>query len=392
MHEEGNKIFSGAMDERAKQEGYVEGSIREVYIENFKCFEEFAIKEFNKINIFYGDNDSGKTALLEAIYISFSNINPNGIFVLLRSFPLGIVEGSTEDSWDLLFHRFEFGEGGKIKLNVIFENGHNLETEISKPFLYKDITIQTEELRQAINPHSLFISWKYGEAFREAIINIITPQELQRFRGAQANYPFIPVPGISVIPYGGLNFPLKHIFFFTSLGKPTIENLTNIYGEIVKENLKGVLMEAIRSIKPDVEHIDIINFAGVPCVAFKFKDDDVYYPISAVGEGFSKIFMLLSLMIKNRNGILLIDEIENGLYWEVQPIFWKFLEKFAIEFNVQLFITTHSFEFLKNIAESTENPESISGFKMKRIKGRIKYFELKGKDFTEPVREGIDVR
>lgn len=111
-----------------------------------------------------------------------------------------------------------------------------------------------------------------------------------------------------------------------------------------------------------------------------------------VGEGFSKIFMLLSLLIKNRNGILLIDEIENGLYWEVQPIFWKFLEKFSVEFNVQLFITTHSLEFLKNVAESTENRESISGFKMKRIKGKIKYFELRGKDFTEPVLEGIDVR
>ena len=371
---------------------YLKGLVKEVHIENFKCFEKFTIKGLNRINIFYGDNDSGKTALLEAIYTAFSNTNPTNVFLLLRGFPFGIVEGSTEDSWDLLFFKFNKDGNEKIKLKVVFENGESLETNLSKPFLHKDITVQTQELRQSINPHSLFIGWRYGEAFREAIINIITPQEAQRFAGIQQSIPFTFSTGISVIPYGGLNFTLKPVYFFTSVGKPSTEALTAIYGEIVKENLKDRLLESIKKIKPEVEEIDTINFAGIFSVAVKFKNDNNYYPINAVGEGFSKIFTLVSLLIKNRNGILLIDEIENGLYWKVQPVFWESVEYLVERFNVQLFIATHSYEFLSNVVKLTKNPDNISGFTMIKAKGNIEYLKLTGKDFKKAIEANIEVR
>ena len=363
--------------------------IKEIRIQNFKCFRDFTIKNLNRINIFYGDNDSGKTALLEAIYIAFSNTNPLNVFALLRTFPFGIVEGSLEDSWDLLFYRLN---KDKIKIKIVFKDKENLDVELSKPFLYKEVVIQTHELIQAINPHSLYINWKYKDGFREAIINIITPQEVQKFAPNQQKIPPIPVPAPSVLAFGGLHFPLKPVYFFASSGKPSTELITAIYGEIVKEGLKETLIEALREVKPELEYIDTINFAGIPTVAIKFKDDNSYYPLNTVGEGFSKVFTLISLLIRNKDGVLLIDEIENGLYWKIQPIFWHFIETFTEKFNVQLFITTHSYEFLSNIMKSTKNLENINGFTMKRISGNIEHFELHGKDLKEAVEAGFEVR
>ena len=367
-------------------------ALREIYIQNFKCFKNFSIKDLNRINIFYGDNDSGKTALLEAIYVAFSNTNPMNVFALLRTFPFGIVEGSLEDSWDLLFYDLNKNKNEKIEIKIVFENKENLNVEIRKPFLYKEVIVQTQDLIQAINPHSLYISWKYKDGFREAIINIITPQEAQKFTPNQQKIPPLPIPAPSVLAFGGLHFPLKPVYFFASSGKPSAELITAIYGEIVKEGLKDSLVEALKEVKPELEAVDTINFAGIPTVAVKFKDDKNYYPLNTVGEGFSKIFTLISLLIKNKDGILLIDEIENGLYWKIQPIFWHFIEAFAQKFNVQLFITTHSYELLSNIIKSTKNLESISGFNMKRIKGKIEYFELHGKDLKEAIEAGFEVR
>ena len=41
--------------------------IKNIKINNYKCFKNFEIKAFKRINILVGDNNSGKTSLLEAI-------------------------------------------------------------------------------------------------------------------------------------------------------------------------------------------------------------------------------------------------------------------------------------------------------------------------------------
>jgi AAA15 family ATPase/GTPase len=41
--------------------------IKNIKINNYKCFKNFEIKAFKRINILVGNNNSGKTSLLEAI-------------------------------------------------------------------------------------------------------------------------------------------------------------------------------------------------------------------------------------------------------------------------------------------------------------------------------------
>ncbi len=44
--------------------------IHSVNITNFKCFRELSLSGFGRLNVIVGDNASGKTAFLEAIYLS----------------------------------------------------------------------------------------------------------------------------------------------------------------------------------------------------------------------------------------------------------------------------------------------------------------------------------
>ena len=41
--------------------------IKNIKINNYKCFQNFEIKNFKRINILVGNNNSGKTSLLEAL-------------------------------------------------------------------------------------------------------------------------------------------------------------------------------------------------------------------------------------------------------------------------------------------------------------------------------------
>ena len=54
------------------------------------------------------------------------------------------------------------------------------------------------------------------------------------------------------------------------------------------------------------------------------------------------MFGIILSLCNARNGILLIDEIENGLHYSVQPLVWKTIFQLAQKLDVQVFATTHS--------------------------------------------------
>ena len=45
-----------------------------------------------------------------------------------------------------------------------------------------------------------------------------------------------------------------------------------------------------------------------------------------------------------KDGLILVDEIENGIHYEVLPELWKSIFAISHELNVQVFATTHSRE------------------------------------------------
>jgi AAA15 family ATPase/GTPase len=46
-------------------------------------------------------------------------------------------------------------------------------------------------------------------------------------------------------------------------------------------------------------------------------------PIPYMGEGISKLLSYILAIMTTQNGIVLIDEIENGLHYSVLPDIWK---------------------------------------------------------------------
>lgn len=369
-----------------KEELPIQGICKSLEIKNFKTFNYLKIDNLNQINIIYGKNNAGKTTLLEAIYIGLSNVNPESIFSLLRGFPIS--QDSKEDSFNLLFHNFNYKE--EISINFEFENKALLKTTIGKPFLTKNIIIKAKNLEERINSNSLFIKWELNRSennsdILESIINFQNIPDQGQLLGQK---PLPPIP--SVLAIGTLNFEVKPEFYFAALGKILPDFHVKTYGYLVKKGFKSQLIEALKTIEESIEDIDVIQIAGVSCIGIKIGEN--YFPIDAMGEGFNKIFSIIAKIIEKQNGILLIDEIENGVYWEVQGNFWKYLEKFAKEFNVQIFATTHSYEFMRNAIDNISDPEIISGIKIKRKEEKFEAVVLNGDELFEMLEYNYEVR
>jgi AAA15 family ATPase/GTPase len=65
-----------------------------------------------------------------------------------------------------------------------------------------------------------------------------------------------------------------------------------------------------------------------------------------MGDGMNRLARLVGAIGYAKGGVVLIDEIENGLHYSVLKDVWKAIGKAAREFNTQIFATTHSWECL----------------------------------------------
>jgi AAA15 family ATPase/GTPase len=77
-----------------------------------------------------------------------------------------------------------------------------------------------------------------------------------------------------------------------------------------------------------------------------------------MGDGVLRILQLVLGIYPATNGILLIDEFENGLHFSIQEQLWKLIFELAKTLDIQVFATTHSWDCIEaftHAAESTQD-------------------------------------
>ena len=70
-------------------------------------------------------------------------------------------------------------------------------------------------------------------------------------------------------------------------------------------------------------------------------------PFTQLGQAFARTLQVYCEIFAKRPNILLVDEIESGLYFEGLEDYWKGLMAVLEDQNVQLFATTHSRECME---------------------------------------------
>lgn len=50
-----------------------------IKVKNFRSIDNLEVESLRKVNIFVGENNCGKTTLLEAIYLNLNSLNPSSL-------------------------------------------------------------------------------------------------------------------------------------------------------------------------------------------------------------------------------------------------------------------------------------------------------------------------
>ena len=109
-----------------------------------------------------------------------------------------------------------------------------------------------------------------------------------------------------------------------------------------------------------------------------------------------RITSLLLAISTTPDGIVFIDEIENGLHYSVQTSVWEAIAEAARAYNVQIFTTTHSYEMIR-AAHEAFHIEGAGNFHFYRLSRDRENNEVRAVSYDEEtlgaaLEAGFEVR
>lgn len=297
-----------------------------IEISHYKLLENFKINNLNRINIFAGFNNAGKTSLLEAIYLLTKQNNISAFFELTR-----LKNKLDKLNTEYLNSYFKksisiSGSFNNIKTNVHIEKFQ--ATDIDQ----KDDYISSYKIKSNIDGTELTTT---THTFKH--------NPIQRFSD-----------NVEILCHSVLKSP----YFY---------NRTEVISTHSKNVESKVYQKIIDFISRNVDNnINGIEFTEDDSVK-RFLVDSKVFPdksvdLTSYGEGLQRIFEISLAFAYCKNGILLIDELETAIHKTLLRDFTKFMQELAIEFNVQVFITSHSKECIDAFVKNEFSNDEISAY------------------------------
>lgn len=308
-----------------------------------------------RVNLLVGANNSGKTSVLEALYLLASRADPQALFKILSR--RGELASITPDNRSVqansshLFFGHEFDLGSQFELSANNQGPQrSLVARVFEP---------NERERNLIG--------KIGEE---------RPQLVLQLKG-------IPDPIVPEIPLD----PSGH-FLMEDLdrpwrrgeksGKPRVQyvatealdsnELVGMWNSVALTKDEDLVLKALVDLDDKIERIAPqipVGYwqAGTSRSGFIVKHQGFAnpIPIGSMGDGIWHILSLAISITQCRNGFLLVDEIDTGLHYTAMSKMWRMIIRAAERLDAQVFATTHSQDCVASFAEQVDGRLTDSG-------------------------------
>ncbi len=322
-----------------------------------------------RVNILVGANASGKTAILEALFLA-SGGSP-GLVSQFRSWR-GVENGfgiasSPDSMFNELFRDFDLNNSIKISLETIPFGKRVLEVKFDKD-RQQTILGQISILSPEFMPSSVAFNWSTENGNTE-----VTPL----------------VNGM-----GGMHLPSaapldKENFFFSATNNYSAAATANRFSELSKNFRHKNVVSIFTSEFPDITDIGVEIYNGIPALAGSIKNISQKLPLSLISGGVNKFATLLCCIENQKNVILFIDEIENGFYYDRLISLWQHLYDLAIKNDAQIFASTHSAECLEAASiVAADHPEDFAVVHMDKDGPR----RMQGRQLVFAVEQHLEIR
>jgi AAA15 family ATPase/GTPase len=341
-------------------------------IKNFRAFEELRIERLGRVNLFIGENNVGKSSLLEALWLLAHEGHP----VVIAQ----ILEHRDEAASSVIYKQLN-GDEGVSRLNLQKILNDNALSEGDPDFL----SLEIGDMLPSTN--KITMSFLMATSLQVEVENNLNGV----YRSDRSAYP-LKHPLVDTT-WPDPMFPCTII----TANSSTLNKIEQLWDNIVLTPEEDDVLNALRLITPSIQKINWVNMSNaenhrIPMVVLNGKSERI--PLRRLGEGMNRLFGLILALVNAKNGVCLLDEIENGLHFSIQPQVWHLIFEVARRLNVQVFATTHSWDCLTAFQEAASENEDEEGLVIRLVNknGRIRvtFFDEKGMKVI--VREGMEIR
>jgi AAA15 family ATPase/GTPase len=326
--------------------------LHSLHIKNFRLFRDLEIEPLSRVNLIAGKNNTGKTALLEALALLFVE-NQNVINSLPFSFRSNLNNSAATSS--------------KIQQRDLFVD-YWLWLHYQKKI--HEIVIK------AVDDKTCTYITKESNVFQNGMptemkFNFIKETEKPEWSEMNSG-------DFSVFSNGGIvdrtskgnwNWPRSRHFST----RPTLPiDDADLFNQLVIKRKKQRLISLLKVIEPDLKDLQYLKIVSEPLVYVELNLPELI-PITQLGQGFTRLFRFFSEMLLAEAQIALIDEIENGLHYSVLEEVWRGIAEIARKEDIQVFATTHSLECIQAAHKvfKESGPNDFALHRLQKIKGEI---------------------
>ena len=338
--------------------------IKNIQIRNFRQFKDVRVENLGLFNLVVGDNNIGKTSLLEAfLFVSNKQEYLERLaFAYIERINVHPDKGSDSTANTALYYN--------LKKDFIcdFQNCEDTKENVAFSF---DIGRNT---------------WSY-----ELIFDENHKTELGNYE--QLIFDANDYKRLEHISYlSGIKQP------FMPYGKGFSRDIAQIYDSEIRPNRekeKEFRNNMQLFISSSISGIYANQDGSIDIRDDKFPEDR---PLHQYGEGANKLFRILILLTLHKGKRLLIDEIDAGIHYSKFKEFWKLILKIAKRDNTQIIATTHNEECIRYFVEVLNDNTMGEAYQkesrvvqMKMVKNiKIRSYEFDS--FNLAIEDGIEIR
>ena len=303
---------------------------------HYRGIDGLSLPRLSRANLVTGVNGVGKTALIEAIWLFLGRPRPSLL-------------------WNANVQR----SGNPVVDPVMTLSDGVLELRGTENDVPHRLQCTFEPVSGMVRPALVETGEENGPQL-PVIGRILTSLDGETAQGSTGGM-HLTAQGIVVHENPASPPTISAVIESTKFQLETPDEYLRRYSEMVRAGAKPELTKAINLILPRVEGVEILADDTGASYLSTTTTDGRQLPIHDLGGGAVRLFRLLLGFFAARQGVLLMDEMENGIHYSAFAKVWGHVRQWMDTWNVQVVATTHSAECIDAaIAAFAGVPEDLS--------------------------------
>jgi len=376
--------------------------LTQLNITNYRGFDSFKLGNLTPVNLIVGKNNSGKTALLEAIHFLASGGNPmvlTGVANRRNEYAVGEEYDGPASLIEIshFFHGHEISAGREFSISgtndlpaVKVRAVSTKEMEDETLFELQEYAMRGQrKLWDSGEPPVLAMEIDSGTTTKEGRTFLLSEE------GALLLDPRRPHHMRAWFDEKKTGPRIVYISPDASMTEP----LTRMWDLVLRDKREDEVRTAMKILEPELQDIvfqasESRRYRSATGILVGFRDDPRRVPLGSMGDGMRRLLGLSLSLLHAKSGFLLIDEIDTGFHYSIMAKMWELVVKTAVQSGTQVFATTHSADCVKGLGvfckQSPDLAQTVSAHKIERDLSRSVDFD--GADVLSAVEQEIEIR